>query len=171
MNMEISTIIAERLSLEKNLAEITREYKKQKADLSARIALLKQKEQTVTEGYDLAKVELGRYLIVVSGNPYARTDDVRMGAETIAEHAIADILSGCKHLKGEYFGNKEYGRFYQRCDCEYHYGPTYGSIVDYIGLRDGSRIPTTPEEVEAAVYYIKLFESEKAAEIIRTLNK
>ena len=153
--MEISTIISERQSLQKELAELTRQYKKQKAALSARIEELKGKEELVAKGFDLEKVELGRSLIFVKGNPYALTDGIHTQEETIAECAIADILDGCKHLKEKFFGNKRYEGFYQRCDCKYHYWPTYGYIEDEISLCDPDRIPETPEEIEAAIYYIQ----------------
>lgn len=154
----ISEIISERNSLENELAEITREFEKRSKDLSSRIALLKQKEEIVKEGLDLDKIELGRSFISVCGNPYALTDDNRDGKHSIAKAAIDDILNGCRKLKSEYFGNKVYGSYYQRCDCEYHYGPTHGSIVDEIGLRDRERIPTTPEEIEVSVYYLSVYE-------------
>lgn len=154
--MKISEIVKARLMLEDELESIEREYKEKVQSLSLRIEKCKEKERLMSTGFDIEKIELGRKLIEITGNPYAYNDDVKHESQTIASLAIEDILNGCKHLKGEYFGNKQYAGFYQRCDCRYHYCPTYGTIVDEIGLNVRDR-ELTPEEVEAAVYYIKVY--------------
>ena len=169
--MEISTIISERQSLQNELAELTRQYEKQKAPLSARIEELKGKEELVAKGFDVAKIELGRSFVRVWGDPYSLTDGIHTREESIAECAIADILDGCKHLKEKFFGNKRYGGFHQRCDCRYHYGPTYGSIVEEVGLCDPDHIPSTSEEIEASVYYIQSFKDKDMTEIAKKLQE
>lgn len=154
--MKITDIIKERLALEKELDDITKQYRNNKERLESRIAELKEKESFISRGLDVEKIELGRKVLFIKGNPYATNDDARIFEETIAIHAIKDLVSGCEHLRHSYFGNKQYYAFYQRSDHEYGFGPSHGVIVDEVGLRNRDRLPTE-EEIEAAVYYLTVF--------------
>lgn len=156
--MKISEIIKKRLELEKQLKTLTVSYEEQKEKYSNEIAKCKEQEKIIAKGFDLDKIELGRKLIAIQGNPYARTDDTCFnGDNVIAKCAIEDILNGCKKLKREYIGNKRYEGYYQRCDCKYGYGPSHGTIVDRIELVDTQK-ELNEDEIEAVVYYLTIFD-------------
>ena len=154
----ISKIIKERLALEDELKAMTESFERRKKELTQQISQHKEQEQIVSSDLDLDKVEAGRKILYVHGNPYGESDDVLLDlSNTIAKCAIADILDGCKHLRAEYFGNKRYEGYYQRCDCNYGFGPSHGRIVDSIELRN-PKMELTEDDVEAAVYYLTVWQ-------------
>lgn len=63
----------------------------------------------------------------------------------------------CKHLRKEYFGQKRYEGYHQRSDHPYGFGPTNGSIVEEVGLRNREK-ELSDEEVEAAVYFMTVWQ-------------
>lgn len=152
--MTLKEIIRQRILLEAELSKKYWEFQDFQKKTTAEIDTLKEKEALLENGFDLEKVELGRTIVTIKGNPYGDTGCSK--EKTIAEEAIRDILDGCKRLKTEYFGNKRYEGFYQRSNHPYGFGPTYGTIVDRIELNIRKR-DLTPEEVEAAVYYIRVY--------------
>lgn len=152
--MTLTEIIRQRTALEAELDGKARDFLKYQKETTAEINALKEKEALLENGFDLEKVELGRMVVTINGNPYGDTGCSK--DKTIAEEAIRDILDGCKKLKVEYFGNKRYEGFYQRSDHDYGLGPTYGTIVDRIELNIRKR-DLTPEEAEAAIYYIRVY--------------
>lgn len=154
----ISKIIQNRLELEEELRELTNLFESKKKDYLKKIAKCKEQEQIVSVGLDLDKIELGKKILYIHGNPYGKSDDVRYSGDNfIAKEAIKDILNGCKHLRKEFFGNKVYEGYYQRCDCKYGYGPSHGGIVDEIGLKDRDK-ELTEDEIEATVYYLTVWQ-------------
>lgn len=152
--MTLTEIIRQRILLEAELSKKYWEFQDFQKKTTAEIDALKEKEALLENGFNLEKVELGRTVVSIKGNPYGDTGCSK--DKTIAEEAIRDILDGCKKLKVEYFGNKRYEGFYQRSDHDYGFGPTYGTIVDRIELSIRKR-DLTPEEVEAAIYYIRVY--------------
>lgn len=152
----ISNIIKEHIQAAKELEALTKQFEKEKDQYLKKINRLKEQERIIAIGIDLDKIELGRSILRIHGNPYAMNNDIHKDSDTIAQCAIRDILDGCKHLHRRYFGNKVYAHFYQRCDCEYGLGPTYGDIVDYVGLKEPGK-ELTDDEVEAAVYYLTVW--------------
>lgn len=153
----LTEIISARLASEKELTKLTEEYRAARDRLTEAIAFCKEQEAILGSGLDLEKINLGRKILRIQGDPYGITDGCSGKDNTIAEEAVRDIMDGCRKLRTEYFGNKRYGRYYQRNDCRYGWGPSCGGIVDRIGLRnwqDDFR-ELTPEEVEAAIYYIR----------------
>ena len=150
----LSEIIRKRLAVEAELDAKAKEFLKYQKESMSAIATLKNEEAILENGFDLDKIKLGRKVVSIKGNPYGDTGCSK--EKTIAEEAIKDILDGCKHLKTEYFGNKRYEGYYQRSDHAYYFGPTYGTIVDSIRLNIRERI-LSPEEEDAAVYYIRVY--------------
>jgi hypothetical protein len=155
---KISDIIKERLDCEQELACLKKLYEEQKKEIEDRIKELSDKEKVVSEGLDLEKIELGKKVLYIHGNPYQRCQDTKSdGSNTLAKLAIADILDGCRHLRKEYFGQKRYEGYHQRSDHSYGYGPSHGSIVEEVGLRNREK-ELSDEEVEAAVYYLTVWQ-------------
>ena len=155
---KISDIIRERLDCEHELVCLNNLYKEQKKIIEDRIKELSEKEKVVSEGLDLEKIELGKKVLYIHGNPYQRCQDTKSdGSNTLAKLAIADILDGCKHLRREYFGQKRYEGYHQRSDHSYGYGPSHGSIVEEVGLRNREK-ELSEEEVEAAVYFLTVWQ-------------
>lgn len=154
----ISKIIKERLALEAELKAMTESFERRKNELTQQIGKCKEQEQIVSSGLDLEKIELGKKVLYVYGNPYKRCQDTKSdGSNTLAKLAIADILDGCKHLRKEYFGQKRYEGYHQRRDHPYGLGPSHGSIVEEVGLRNREK-ELSDEEVEAAVYYLTVWQ-------------
>ena len=104
-------------------------------------------------GLDLAKISLAE--TVMYAGDYSRAGQDRDGARQDAIKWFAGRQT-TTDLQHEYIGTKSYDRWYgQRCDCGYGMGPRHGSIIFEIGLRhDVRKRELTPEEREAAVYYL-----------------
>lgn len=154
----ISKIIQNRLQLESELKALTNLFETERKEYLEKINKCKEQEQIVSSGLNLDKIELGKKVLYIYGNPYGKSDDVHFSGDNfIAKEAIKDILTGCKHLRKEFFGNKVYQAYYQRCDCKYGYGPSHGGIVDEIGLRDRDK-ELTEDEIEGAVYYLTVWQ-------------
>ena len=160
----ISDIIKKRLELEDQLEDLLKTYQAAKRATEIQLAQIKEKEATLRQGFDLEKIELAKTILFVHGNPYALTDDSHGDRNPIALEAIRDLLGGCKVLRREYFGNKRYERFYQSGTWSYFCGPTYGHVVDEVGLKESARKRAlAPDEVEAAVYYLTIYNQLKDA--------
>ena len=79
------------------------------------------------------------------------------GYKDLIKLAIDDLLNGCKHMKYEYFGAKDYDGFRnQREDHKYGCGPRHGSTVFALGLNNPQK-ELTPEEIECCLYYLYNF--------------
>lgn len=156
-------IVKERFEKQNELSQKTETFKKEQAKLKSEIQELLRLENVAQNGLDLDKVQIAEKLIRISGNPFGKTSDVtKFGGVVIAECAIVDIAEDCKKMRTQFFGNKKYESFYQRCDCKYGYGPAHGSIVDRIGLIDTSH-QFTDDEKDACIYYIKNYNAVKEA--------
>ena len=73
---------------------------------------------------------------------------------SLVSDAKTDLISGCNKLKREYIGQKYYEAFDQRCDCEYGYGPSHGSIYQRIGLRNPKN-DLTNYDIECCLYTLE----------------
>jgi len=112
------------------------------------------------DGIDLGKVALAETVVYVSGEyEKAGTDRASCIAAAIKQLATGKADSPYSDLWCQYLGTKSYDRWNgQRCDCEYGMGPRHGSIIFAIGLtretlkRD--RTDLSPDEIEAAIYYL-----------------
>jgi hypothetical protein len=110
----------------RNRAELARIEGEQK---KAEIALEAARRGVPPDVFDLA-----RKLIWQEGacNSGQRGDAVR--------DAMSEIAAGGGRLQKEYFGTKDYDRWYdQREDHAYGYGPRHGSMVFRVGLTDEAR--------------------------------
>ena len=94
---------------------------------------------------------------------------VSESAEGAFDAALAAIAEGGQKLRSVYIGAKRYSGYHQRCDCQYGFGPSHGSIVFAVELmpdvRDracwpepGATLPDeqplTQVERDAAVAYL-----------------
>lgn len=146
-------IVKLRKEAETELSNARDNFKKQEDLLIKKLDELIRLENLGGKNIDVEKIQLAENVISVNGDPYGRADSYL--GKTIADYAIEDIANGCQHLRTQFFGNKRYESFYQRCDCEYGYGPRHGYIVDRIELRDPSKFELTPDEKDACIYYLK----------------
>lgn len=127
-----------------------------RSEIAKRAAVLNLAE----DGIDHEKVALAR--TVIYATDYSRGGSDRDGC---VRDAIKQLSTG-KPVREHYgdlwrvfFGTKNYGGWRgQRCDCEYGYGPRHGSICFEIGITSEARkrgqASLTPEEVEAAIYFL-----------------
>lgn len=123
-------------------------------------------------GIDFDKVALAKTILTVRGT-YA---DGGADRASVVSDAVKQLATG-KPVREHYgdlwrvfFGTKSYDRWYgQRCDCEYGYGPSYGSIIFDVGLTDAVRqsrthADLTSDEIEACIYYLTNLERVQTAE-------
>lgn len=76
----------------------------------------------------------------------------------IVNDAIADIVRGAPRLRTEFFGKKDYDRFYgQRADCRYGMGPSHGHTIVAIELQPDYRRDLLPDEIAEAVEFLTRF--------------
>lgn len=117
--------------------------------------------ENATEGLDAEKIATAQNVLRVYGS-YERGGADR--GSVIAD-AIKQIATGepVRQTYGDLwrvaFGTKNYAGWQgQRSDHEYGYGPRHGSTVFSVGFTDAVRKrdpqALTPEEVEAAIYYL-----------------
>ena len=156
--MKLFEIVKRRHLLQQEMIQKADAYKKERDRNQAEVDEMLRLEDVAQKGLDVEKIQIAKKLLRVAGDPYGVTD----GGEKyiIAEAAIIDIANDFKHLRTQYFGNKEYGHFYQRCDCRYGFGPTHGGIVDSIGLVNANH-EFTDEEKDACIYYLKNYNAIK----------
>ena len=76
---------------------------------------------------------------------------------SLIEDAKKDLVTGAKHLSHKYIGQKYYSGFDQRCDCEYGYGPTHGSIYQRIELRNPNK-ELSEFDIECCLYVLENIE-------------
>lgn len=151
---KLHEIVKEKTSLQQELNKLTEKFEEKKKELMKGILKMDRLERISLTGADISKVQIAETILYVEGNIYGNTDNMHKFYEKhIAVEAINDIANGCEKLKKEYFGNKEYSGFYQRCDCSYGMGPTHGGIVDRIGLINPKR-KLTDDEKDACIYYL-----------------
>lgn len=161
--MKLHEIIVERNRLGAHLNDLTREYESNRKKINGQLSELERLESAAMNDLNIDYIQIAEGLLRVSGDPYGRTSDVsEFGGPTIAAAAILDIANGCCHLRKQFFGNKTYAHFYQRCDCEYGYGPSHGGIVDRISLKEeGLKLELTSDEKDACIYYLKNYKKIK----------
>jgi hypothetical protein len=157
------------------LTETVRQMHKLRAELDAHEAAEKDRSETLkreirakalilenaTEGLDAEKIATAQSVLRVYGS-FERGGADRVG---VIADAIKQIATGepVRPIYGDLwrvqFGTKNYDRWHgQRSDHEYGYGPKHGITVFSVGFTDAVRKrdpqALTPEEVEAAIYYL-----------------
>lgn len=157
--MKLHEIVKEKSELHQKHGNLKREYDIEISKINNRIKELERIESAAMNDLNIDYIQIAESILRVYGNPYGITDNCE---STIAYYAITDIATGCNHLKKEFFGNKRYSGYYQRNDCNYGYGPSHGSTVDYIGLKDDARKrDLTGEEKDACIYYLRNYKKIK----------
>lgn len=102
-------------------------------------------------GLDWNKVKRGLNVISLRGTYGTGGGDSR----SVIDDAMSDLAqSRGSRLKKEYFGVKNYDRFFrQRSDHSYGFGPRHGSIVFAVGLAD-VRSELSDEQIDDAMYVL-----------------
>lgn len=122
-------------------------------------------------GIDQDLIAAAKAVITVYGD-FSRAGEDR---HSVRADAIRQIVTGqpIRETYGDLwrvaFGTKNYDRWSgQRCDCEYGYGPSHGSICFSIGLhpevRKREEKTLTADEMEAVIYYLTNLERVQEAE-------
>ncbi len=110
-------------------------------------------------GMDAAKIQLAETVVYVSDTEQGGADWSGCITDAVHQLTIGKPLGAYKNLWKQYFGTKNYDRWTgQRSDHEYGYGPRHGSLVFSVGLssavRERDPQQLTPDETEAAIYYL-----------------
>ena len=159
----LSALIGDRRKYREEIAELKKKFEQELAVLTAELNSIQSMIHMEAASLDLDKIKLAETVIYiyVSGKygPYGDDQDA-------VNEAIEDIADGCRktgygHLRTEYFGTKNYGRwFHQGSNHEYGFGPRHGSIVFAIGLKPDIRKrlseggSLSEAERDAAIYYL-----------------
>lgn len=157
-----------KIALAAHQSDAKAEENRIRADIRERYLIL----EASKDGIDLAKVALAKTVVFTRGT-YANGGDDRA---SVVEDAIAQLATG-EPIRPGYgdlwrvaFGTKTYSGWYgQRSDHEYGFGPRHGFIIFQVGLVDEVRknrahTDLTPDEIEAAVYYLTNLERVQAVE-------
>lgn len=170
--MELATAAREMHALRKELGSHLDEAKRREAELREQIRQRANVLASSAEGIDVAKIELAKTIVFVRGT-YAKGGDDRA---SVISDAVKQLSTGepirafYGDLWSHYFGTKSYDRWNgQRSDHQYGYGPGHGSTIFAVGLVEAvrnDRKPTdlTPEEIDAAIYYLINLERVQASE-------
>lgn len=163
-------IVAERNQKQIELSQLRKEFQSKEKSLIDEIENFLRLENTAEGGFDVVKIQLAESVLYVGGNPYGNADGVQ--GKKLAERAIIDIASNTPFMRERYFGNKRYSGYYQESSHSYGMGPTHGSIVDEVGLKqDARKRDLTDEEKDACIYYLKNYTAIKLAKIYENPNK
>ena len=164
--MKLHEIVKQRFEKQNQLRKITHEFREQEKAISLEIENLIRLENIGSINIDVEKVQIAESVLLINGDPYGRIDGNHI---TIAELAIIDIARDCEFMKTQYYGNKTYSGYYQRCNCRYGYGPNHGGTKDKIGLKDAYRKEElTDEQKDACIYYIKNYK--EISQLLTTNN-
>lgn len=154
-------IVAERNQKQIDLSELRKEFQTKEKSLTNEIESLLKLENTAESGFDVVKIQLAESILSVCGNPYGNSDG---GGKKLAERAVIDIANNTSFMRKQYFGNKRYSGYYQESSHSYGMGPSHGSIVDEVGLKqDARKRDLTDEEKDACIYYLKNYTAIKEA--------
>lgn len=128
------------------------DYGRWQKTYKAQMQELVEEEALMAGGVDTERLNHGLHVIHISGD-YRRYGGEAAGCVIAAK---ADLATGAKKLKREYFGAKNYAHWTgQRSDHTYGFGPTHGSIVFSIGLTKAARkMELTEQMVEDALYVL-----------------
>lgn len=146
-------IVAERNEKSIELSKLKKEFEAKEKTLSLEIQSLLKLENTAESGFDVVKIQLAESVLYVGGNPYGNADG---GGKKLAERAIIDIANNTQSMRKIYYGNKRYSGYYQESSHSYGMGPSHGSVVDEVGLKqDARKRDLTDDEKDACIYYLK----------------
>lgn len=170
--MSLTAAVQELHSLSADLTAHLDASKKEEARLREEIRKRRSVLEMSAAGIDFDQVTLAKTILSVRGT-YAKGGEDRASVVSDAVKQLATGVPPRVHygdLWHVYFGTKSYDRWYgQRCDGPYWTGPSHGSIIFAIELRDDVRknrthADLTPAEIEACVYYLTNLERVQTAE-------
>ena len=151
MAKNIMQIMQRRSEIKASLINLKKEYESAMNNLQKEDAELNRLELIFSNDVaNICMIQIAESVLSVGGDGV----DKVVNGRRLTDAAALDIATGSKHLRHSYYGNKQYESFYQSCDCKYGYGPSHGSIVDKISLKDPEK-ELTKEESEACIYYLK----------------
>ncbi len=154
------------LTLNRKLIELDKEYASKQAEYNVYKSQYEQEKKRIRDkinalrhGINIEKYERGLLLLELD---FPRVHSYRgegkkysMIYADLINSAKHDLCTGMKWLMQGYFGQKYYQGFDQRCDCEYGYGPSHGTIYQRIGLRDRGRNTLTDHDIECCLYVLE----------------
>lgn len=161
--MNLTQITKGRALVQDRLKSLSDDYNFARTDLQTELLELDRSEKMLLDGVDLSKIQLAEHVLWIKMYEPLQGDDVKEIIE-----AISDLADGAKIMRGSFFGTKNYDRFYHQGigPTRYGYGPKHGSTVFSIGLQPVHRIERenesprelTPDEVDAAIYLLKMLQ-------------
>jgi|GEM_PF-976900 len=134
------------------------EEKRILGDITKRAKVLIAEER----GLDLNKIGLAETIIFVDGS----YDKAGKDRQSVIDDAIKSLSTGkpIRPIYGDlwnyYFGTKHYDAWHgQRSDHGYGFGPRHGNTIFRVGVvsdvrKERNQQDLTPEEIEAAIYYL-----------------
>lgn len=157
----IASIIKERMELKAEMERKKKEYDDFVITSNCKLNFLANKENLLSHSIDLEKFMRGQRLLDVElpcrQDWYTKHRTYSMIKSDIINDAKNDIVNGAKILKKQYFGQKQYEGYDQRCDCEYGMGPRHGSIYQKVGLAH-PKAELSDEDIESCLYYLNNME-------------
>lgn len=130
------------------------------------IAELSRKKGMVMKGIDLGMIRQAEALLYFRGLEYGEYSG------RCVDEAVKDIASDTPKMSKEYFGVKNYASWtHQECDCSYGMGPSHGSIVFAVGLKN-PRNKLSEDQKESCLYYLNLLRDKDMREsmVIKRAN-
>lgn len=167
----LSEITLRREELLQERKAVHQDFRAKDKALESRLKALCTDEAVLCAGFDVERIKRARDLVTIRG----RVSDVRHGAypdqrrdsvrPSALNDAVVEIAKGGGRLLSEFIGVKNYDHFGdQRSDHQYGYGPRHGNIVFSIGLRHPDKTPLTPDQIEDALYFLKMLPGIESAE-------
>lgn len=145
------------------LKKLLAETEKKAVGLRQEIKLSSEIMALFESGLDYDKINRAEHVVHVSDLGNGATERRECIADAIKQFATGKPENGYQDLWTQYFGTKNYAHWRdQRVNCEYFMGPRHGSVVFRVettaAARKRSQADLTPDEVEAAIYYLTRIE-------------
>jgi len=157
--MAIQELEMELVTLFDFLEEENRRHKLSVERCEARIKEIKKLKMMLLQDIDLQKIDIAKSVLYIKGLRHNFDDG-------LTKKAINGIAKNDGKIYREYYGVKNYeGFIHQGNDCEYGYGPSHGTIVFSIGLRNPNR-QLTEEETECCLYCLNILLDKEKREAI-----
>lgn len=150
--------------------EYSLENQRHEKEVNRIITAIKKAEKEkdiVLAGFNKDKIDIAQAIIYCKGikTNYGKGDTIKT-----VKNCINDVLDGFKQLKKGYFGCKNYYDFIcQGSNHPYGFGPSHGSIVFEIGLKQSFRMEPekiTDIQVDAILYHLNMISDKKYRDIV-----
>ena len=146
------------LAMKNDYANKEKEYKEYCATANAKMEKIKKDINLYKSSVDADKINYAMSLLDLEfptkKDYYTEKRTYSPIYSSLVNAAKMDLVSGLNKLKREYIGQKYYEAFDQRCDCEYGYGPSHGSIYQRIGLRN-PKSELSNYDIECCLYLLE----------------